>query len=95
MHFELYYPYLALLYICFFFFIGFGLKMPLGHVDFYPNGGIDQPGCPTTYFAQLGMMLKGNFGEMFVYYRTEEPLMVFLPLYSHATFIYSIRFYIQ
>lgn len=41
--------------------LGFGLKMPLGHVDFYPNGGIDQPGCPTTYFAQLGMMLKGNF----------------------------------
>ncbi|XP_026519887.1 lipase member I [Notechis scutatus] len=46
---------------------GFGLKESLGNIDFYPNGGIDQPGCPKTILSGSSYFKCDHQRSVFLY----------------------------
>lgn len=44
---------------------GFGLFNPIGDVDYFPNGGLDQPGCEQV----RGSVIVSRFGKSYKIYR--------------------------
>ena len=39
--------------------IGFGTTQAMGHADFYPNGGADQPGCTDSILKHFFSLFEG------------------------------------
>ncbi|XP_063063459.1 lipase member H [Engraulis encrasicolus] len=46
---------------------GFGLRGAHGHIDFYANGGADQPGCPKTIFSGKAFFVCDHQRSVFLY----------------------------
>jgi pancreatic triacylglycerol lipase len=48
---------------------GLGILQPVGHVDFYPNGGIEQPGCREDVISNMrkgsGNFYRGDYKQMY------------------------------
>uniref|UniRef100_A0A3Q3RWQ7 Lipase, member Ib n=1 Tax=Mastacembelus armatus TaxID=205130 RepID=A0A3Q3RWQ7_9TELE len=45
----------------------FGLRGAHGHIDFYANGGADQPGCPKTIFAGKSYFVCDHQRSVFLF----------------------------
>nr|CAD7403198.1 unnamed protein product [Timema cristinae] len=43
---------------------GLGMRDPIGHVDFYPNGGVEQPGCDEGMKDYISMESGSLFGGL-------------------------------
>ncbi|XP_063441860.1 pancreatic lipase-related protein 2-like [Mytilus trossulus] len=42
---------------------GFGLDRAIGHADFYPNGGVRQPGCDHNVHSTAFALITGRMGK--------------------------------
>ncbi|KAM9034399.1 lipase member I-like [Sarcophilus harrisii] len=46
---------------------GLGISHSIGHLDFYPNGGRNQPGCPTSIFAGFTYIKCNHQRAVFIF----------------------------
>ncbi|XP_078605446.1 pancreatic triacylglycerol lipase-like isoform X2 [Branchiostoma floridae x Branchiostoma japonicum] len=62
--------------------LGFGMSQPVGHLDFYPNGGRDQPGCSDNLLNSIWDHGLFHGGKSFVTCNHKR---------AHRLFVESIR----
>ncbi|ELV11122.1 Phospholipase A1 member A, partial [Tupaia chinensis] len=66
-----------------------GIRIPVGHVDYFVNGGQDQPGCPTFIHAGYSYLICDHMRAVHLYISAMEnpcPLMAF-PCASYRAFL--------
>ncbi|XP_058587281.1 ADP-ribosylarginine hydrolase isoform X5 [Neofelis nebulosa] len=66
-----------------------GIRIPVGHVDYFVNGGQDQPGCPTFIHAGYSYLICDHMRAVYLYISALEnscPLMAF-PCANYKAFL--------
>lgn len=66
-----------------------GIRIPVGHVDYFINGGQDQPGCPSFIHAGYSYLICDHMRAVHLYISALEnscPLMAF-PCASYSAFL--------
>ncbi|XP_008841117.1 phospholipase A1 member A [Nannospalax galili] len=66
-----------------------GIRIPVGHVDYFVNGGQDQPGCPRFFHAGYSYLICDHMRAVHLYISALEnscPLMAF-PCASYKAFL--------
>ncbi|KAM5276468.1 phospholipase A1 member A isoform 3-T4 [Hipposideros larvatus] len=66
-----------------------GIRIPVGHVDYFVNGGQDQPGCPSFIHAGYSYLICDHMRAVHLYISALEnpcPLMAF-PCTSYKAFL--------
>ncbi|XP_004606834.1 phospholipase A1 member A [Sorex araneus] len=66
-----------------------GIRIPVGHVDYFVNGGQDQPGCPAFIYAGYSYLICDHMRAVHLYISALEnscPLTAF-PCASYKSFL--------
>uniref|UniRef100_A0A8C5JU36 Phospholipase A1 member A n=1 Tax=Junco hyemalis TaxID=40217 RepID=A0A8C5JU36_JUNHY len=67
----------------------FGIRIPVGHIDYFVNGGKDQPGCPRFISAGYNFLICDHMRAVHLYISALShpcPVMGF-PCASHQDFL--------
>ncbi|XP_003226827.1 phospholipase A1 member A isoform X1 [Anolis carolinensis] len=67
----------------------FGIRIPVGHIDYYVNGGKDQPGCPRFISSGYRYLICDHMRAVHFYISALEgpcPMMAF-PCSSYQNFL--------
>ncbi|XP_009939909.1 phospholipase A1 member A isoform X1 [Opisthocomus hoazin] len=67
----------------------FGIRIPVGHIDYFVNGGKDQPGCPRFISAGYKYLICDHMRAVHLYVsalRHSCPMVAF-PCTSHQDFL--------
>ncbi|XP_069723143.1 phospholipase A1 member A isoform X3 [Phaenicophaeus curvirostris] len=67
----------------------FGIRIPVGHIDYFVNGGKDQPGCPRFISAGYKYLICDHMRAVHLYVSALKhscPLVAF-PCASHQDFL--------
>ncbi|KAH1186245.1 hypothetical protein KIL84_018994 [Mauremys mutica] len=67
----------------------FGIRIPVGHIDYFINGGKDQPGCPRFISLGYNYLICDHMRAVHLYVNALEnscPMMAF-PCSSHENFL--------